>query len=222
MDETVPTESRNMSGAADRIRDKNGMIARINSGEVRGLELGSAAWRKRSEYVTLDSRDFPTVDIVGDVFDILSEIEDKKISAIFASHFIEHIPDLTRLLKEIVRVCEPSAKIELIAPHFSNAFFYSDVTHSKFFGLYTFCYLAESQVGFTRRMPDYARVEGLVLTQVRLAFKSIRPFYLRHFLRKMVQFIVNLSNYTKELYEESFTGWVSCYEVEYILTTQQK
>ena len=218
MDDTSLVVADDGGASSERIVDKAGLIPIINSGAARGLELGAAGFRARPNYVTVDSRDFPSVDIVGDVFDVLAQIEDGKINGVYASHFIEHIPDLTRLLTELIRVCEPGAKMELIAPHFSNAFFYSDVTHSKFFGLYTFCYLAESNVGFSRTVPDYARVDGLILEDVKLGFRSYRPFYIRHALRKIAQFIVNLSNYTKEFYEEAFTGLVSCYDVEYHLT----
>jgi hypothetical protein len=203
------------------MQDGQGLIEAINAGREVGLELGSGGRRARPGYVTVDLRDHPEVDLRGDVFEILAALRDGSVSGVYASHFIEHIADLDRLLTEIVRVCRDGAAIEFVAPHFSNAFFYSDVTHRAFFGLYTFCYLAESRAGFRRQVPDYARVPGLVLTRVKLRFQSFRPFYVRHGFRKLVQLLVNSCNYMRELYEEAGTGFVSCYEVEYVLTVEK-
>ena len=197
------------------------LIDAINAGREVGLELGSGGQRARPGYVTVDLRDHPEVDVRGDVFDVLAALKDDSISAIYASHFIEHVDDLNRFLTEIVRVCRNGAAIEFVAPHFSNAFFYSDVTHRSFFGLYTFCYLAESRAGFRRQVPDYARIPGLVLSRVQLRFQSFRPFYVRHAFRKAVQLLVNSGNYMRELYEEAGTGFVSCYEVAYALTVEK-
>jgi SAM-dependent methyltransferase len=203
------------------MHDRQGLIEAINAGREVGLELGSGGQRARAGYVTVDLRDHPEVDLRGDVFEVLAALRDDSVSGVYASHFIEHVDDLDRLLTELVRVCRNGAAIELVAPHFSNAFFYSDVTHRKFFGLYTFCYLAESRAGFRREVPDYARIPGLVLSRVRLRFKSFRPFYVRHGFRRLVELLVNSSNYMRELYEEAGTGLVSCYELEYFLTVEK-
>jgi SAM-dependent methyltransferase len=204
------------------MHDRRGLIEAINAGREAKLELGSGGARARPGYVTVDLRDHPEVDIRGDVYDVLASLKDDCVSAIYASHFIEHIDDLNRFLKEVVRVCRDGASVEFAAPHFSNAFFYSDVTHRSFFGLYTFCYLAESRAGFRRQVPDYARIPGLVLNRVQLRFQSFRPFYIRHGFRKAVQLLVDSCNYMRELYEEAGTGFVSCYEVGYWLTVEKK
>lgn len=199
------------------MRDDARLIAEINAGTGTALELGCGAGRARPGHVTVDLRDLPSVDLCGDVYDILARLDDNVVSGVFASHFIEHVPDLDRLLNEVVRVCRDGAIVEFTVPHFSNAFFYSDPTHHSFFGLYTFAYKARSEVRFRRTVPDYARVDGLVLEGVKLVFKSYRPFFVRHAFRKAVQFLVNLGVYMKELYEEAGTGWVSCYEIAYRL-----
>jgi len=202
--------------------DRNDLIGQINNGRSVVLEIGCGPVREQADSITIDIRNLPEVDICGDVYEVLSELRDSTVEGVLASHFIEHIDDLPRLLEEIVRVCRHESEIKLIAPHFSNAFFYSDYTHRNFFGLYTFCYLAESRVGFSRKVPDYGQISGLVLEGVRLGFKSYRPFYVRHGLRKIVGFLVNSCNYMKELYEEAGTGFVSCYELEYRLVVKKE
>lgn len=185
------------------------------------LEFGCGPRPAFPEYISVDLIDYPNVDIVGDAFEVLAQIQENRVEAVFASHFLEHIDDVDRLLKEVVRVSVPGAKIRFQVPHFSNAFFYSDITHRVFFGLYSFCYLAESAVPFRRTTPDYAQVPGLVLRDVRLTFKSYRPRYIRHGIRKLVEKLVNLNVYTKEFYEENLTGIISCYELDFVLEVQK-
>jgi hypothetical protein len=204
------------------IKDAFGFIERINEGgQDIGLTMGSGGTREIPGNITIDLLDHENVDICGDIFEVLGSLKDNSVSSFYASHFIEHISDLDGLLNEIVRVSKNGASIRFIAPHFSNAFFYSDVTHCKFFGLYTFCYLAEDRSGLMRKVPKYANINNLVLNDVRLSFKSYRPFIVRHAIRKIFGTIVNLNRYFLELYEESGTGFISCYEVDYLLIVEK-
>ena len=205
------------------IKDVNGFIVRINAGgQDFGLTMGSGGTREIPGNITIDLLDHENVDICGDIFEVLANLKDDSITSIYASHFIEHVQNLDSLLNEIVRVSRHGAKIRLIAPHFSNAFFYSDVTHRNFFGLYTFCYLADDRTNFVRKVPSYARIQHLALMKVRLGFKSYRPFYVRHAFRRIFGMLVNSSAYMMELYEESFNSFLSCYEIEYVIIVDKQ
>ena len=193
-------------------------IARINASDGSSLELGCGARRARPGYITVDLADYDTVDIRQDVMEVLAAITDDKIDGVFASHFIEHVDDLNAFLKEIVRVCRPGALIEFIAPHFSNPWFYSDPTHNTFFGLYTFSYLAEEKIGFTRKVPPYARIPSLVIRDIKLGFGTLRGWKIRFYSRKFLRRAINKSRYLQELYEDAGTAIVPCYEVRYTLT----
>jgi SAM-dependent methyltransferase len=185
------------------------------------IEIGCGPRPRFTEYTSIDMLEYPNVDIVGDALSVFSKIDDNKVDTIFASHFLEHIDDLDGFLKQVVRVCVDGAKVRFEVPHFSNAFFYSDVTHKTFFGLYSFCYLAKNNVPFKRPVPEYATVQGLEQEDVRLVFKSYRPRYIRHGIRKAVQWLVNLGCYSKEFYEENLTGIVSCYELDFYLVVKK-
>lgn len=205
------------------IKDVCNIIDRINAGgQDFGLTMGSGGTREITGNITTDLLDHENVDICGDIFEVLASLNNDSISHFYASHFIEHVQDLQTLLKEVVRVSKNGAKIRFIAPHFSNSFFYSDITHHNFFGLYTFSYLAEDKSGLKRKVPTYANISGLVLKDVKLGFKSYRPYYVRHIFRKIISRLVNLNRYMMELYEESGVGFVSCYEVDYILYVEKK
>jgi ubiquinone/menaquinone biosynthesis C-methylase UbiE len=204
------------------VKDPQGLIDQINAGGKKfALTLGSGPTREIPGNITVDLAEHENVDISGDVFDVLNLIKNSSISSIYASHFFEHIDDIESLLKEVSRISAHDAEITIIVPHFSNAFFYSDVTHKRFFGLYSFCYFADCAVKFFRRVPSYSKVPGLVQTSVRLNFKSYRPFYVRHAIRRLFGVIVNSSLYTLEFYEENLSSIISCYEVEYNIRVEK-
>ena len=79
----------------------------------------------------------------------------------------------------------------VVFPHLSNPFFYSDPTHESFFGLYTFSYYCDDQV-LSRKVPKYGVDPKFMIASVGLIFKSYRPHYLRHGIKKMFQFLVNI------------------------------
>ena len=195
--------------------DKNDIMSHLQKGEL-VLEFGCGYEKRHDNAIGVDARDFPCVDIVGDVFEVLADLPDCSVKAIYAYHFVEHVNDLSSLLKEIVRVCRIDGIIELSAPHFSNPFFYSDPTHKNTFGLYTFAYFFENEL-FRRSIPDYSRISCAKLVSVDLVFKSYRPNYFRHALKKTLSCIVNLSPWTQELYEEMGSSVFSCYEVIYLV-----
>jgi len=107
----------------------------------------------------------------------------------------------------------------LLVPHFSNPYFYSDPTHRAFYGLYTFGYWVE-RTPFRRNVPQYTTPIPLQLVSARLTFQSSRPFYARHALKKAATFWVNWSRWTQEFYEENLTTWIAVYEIDYILVRQ--
>ena len=96
------------------------------------LNLGSGPKRKNN-YLGIDIIDFDSVDIVGDIFDCLKLFPNNSVNNIYSSHFLEHITDLPKLMKEVERILVPGSNFEVIVPHFSNPFFYSDYTHKIFF-----------------------------------------------------------------------------------------
>ena len=195
-------------------------IETINQGSGVGIEIGCGGVRARPGYVTIDSQPLPTVDLVGDALTILGAIGDNKVDAVFASHFLEHVADVPGFVRELVRVSKPGARWEIIVPHFSCPYYYSDVTHRTFFGLYSFSYLATDDSGLSRRVPGYVRIPGLRVKAIRLGFRSEKIWVVRHALRKAWQLLFNANTYFKELYEDVFTGWVPCYQIFFLLEVE--
>jgi len=178
--------------------------------------LGVGPIKHNPDSIGIDVVDSPACDVIGDAIVVLRSLPDSCVHSVYASHFVEHVDPLDALLLELVRVCVSGSRILFIAPHFSNPYFYSDPTHRNFFGLYTFAYYCSSNL-FKRTLPQYVLVDGLVLDSVDFRFSSYCPNYIRHSLKFLFGYLVNLSYWTKELYEECFCWILPCYDVKYCI-----
>lgn len=199
-----------------RFNDKRNLLSSLSTMGRVDLELGCANLKRNPNAIGIDMLDFEGVDVVGDVYEVLAAFPTASVDSVYASHFIEHVPDLQGLLSELARVVKPGGQMELIAPHFSNPYFYSDPTHRSFFGLYTFAYLAQGSP-FSRQVPTYDYDLKFSLERVDLGFKSPRPFYVRYAIKRLQGLVFNSSNYLREFWEENLCWLCPAYEVTYRL-----
>ena len=89
------------------------------------LNLG-VGHRPRQSYYGLDWIEMSGVDVVADLNEPLSDLPDNSVEAIYTHHTLEHVVNLLPLLKEIHRVVIPNGRVEIVVPHFSNPYGYSD------------------------------------------------------------------------------------------------
>lgn len=198
------------------IRDKNNVLIRLQPDAPVAIELGCGPNKRHADAIGIDALDYPCVDVVGDVYEVLAQLPTGSVGKVYSYHFIEHVESVSRLLEELSRVVKAGGEIEFIAPHFSNPHFYSDPTHRNFFGLYTFSYFSTGSL-LRRKVPTYQEKLWFRLEQVDLRFKSFPPFYVRHAFKKLIGSVFNSCGYMKELYEENFCYLFPCYEVCYRL-----
>jgi ubiquinone/menaquinone biosynthesis C-methylase UbiE len=205
----------------NKVIDKHGLLNRLITTKPLVLELGCGPRKRNPAAIGIDLINYSGVDFVGDVFEVLEKFPVSCVDSVFANHFVEHVSDINKLMLAVARVLKVDGSVELVAPHFSNPYFYSDPTHKSFFGLYTFCYLSVG-ASFSRKVPSYQQESLFKLESVDLIFKSSRPFFIRYFLKSLVGKIFNSSNFLKELYEENFCYIFPCYEIRYILSRIEK
>lgn len=206
------------TNSTPQLLDRGSLLPRIADGsisEVR-LDIGCGPSKLKGA-IGIDALDYDEVDLVGDVFDALARFPDQSVDYVYSKHFFEHIDDLSRLIDEVSRVLKVGGTIYVITPHFSNPYYYSDPTHRTPFGLYTFCYYARADEMFRRQVPVYQRKLVLSLQRVHLSFQTTKGQYVRSALKKLIERIVNISPFTKEIYEEMFCYLLPCYEVRYSL-----
>lgn len=196
--------------------DKKNILANINSVAHVELELGCGDRKRHRNAIGVDILDYPNVDIVGDIYEVLASFPTQSVDAVCSYHFVEHVTDVPKLLSELARIVKPNGRVEFVAPHFSNPHFYSDPTHRSFFGLYTFCYFA-SNSPFKRQVPTYDHKAEFRIEKVDLIFKSSRPFVVRYGIKRLIGSFFNSCIYMKEMFEENFCYIFPCYEVRYVL-----
>ena len=175
------------------------------------LELGCGA-REAPGRIAVDRVDLPHVDIVADLEGGLPFLPDNSVDEVYARSLLEHIEGFDLLMSEIWRVLKSTGKSVVFVPHFSNPYYYSDHTHRRFFGLYSFEYFSSRPNRFRRRVPSFYHDFGFVTEEITLVFKS--PWKTRKVVKRIFQAIFNLSPRLQEFYEENLCYMMPCYAVQ--------
>lgn len=196
--------------------DKGLVLANLSKHSPLTVEVGCGPTKRYAGSIGIDAVDYDGVDIVGDAKEALQSIPAGSADLVTSSHFLEHVEDVGAMLDEMIRVVRTGGLLEVIVPHFAHPYFSSDPTHTRRFGLYTFSYLATEDL-FRRKVPAYVQRSNVQLIKVDLIFKSTRPFYIRHGIKRLVGWIFNSCRYFQELYEENFCYLFPCYEIRYVM-----
>ena len=152
----------------------------LQVGKLLRIDLGCGQ-RPKAGYYGLDHLEMPGVDIVAELNEPLSALPDNSVSEVHSFHVLEHVTNLIPLLRELHRVVVPDGKLELVVPHFSNPYGFSDPTHVRFFGAYTFHYFSEVEDQPRRKVPAFYIKERFLVDNVSvtlvptiLMFKPVR------------------------------------------------
>ena len=185
----------------------------LNSGKPVVIELGCGQRKYYKDSIGIDFVDLPGVDIVADLEQGLSFLPDNSVDEIHSRHFLEHVVNFENLIRETTRVLKKGGRHTLIVPHFSNPFYYSDYSHKRAFGLYTFFYFVDPKYQLRRKVPCfYTDIRIKVLSQ-KYGFKTkFNPFKL------LLGPIFNLHRCLQEFYEENLCFIFHCYELKIVYT----
>ncbi len=179
------------------------------------VELGcgnKAQPLSRDGRIGIDLVDLENVDIVADLEAGLSFLPDASVDKVYARSLFEHIRNFAGLLSEVIRVLKSDAACHLLVPHFSNPYHYSDPTHVRFFGLYSFLYYSYPQKSpFQRQVPTFYTESRLEIISLKLRFRS--PFKGRKWWKRLHEKIFNLNPWMQEFYEENLCHLLPCYGI---------
>ena len=96
------------------------------------LDIGCGA-NKQEDFVGLDLRDLPGVDIVWDCEEYPWPIPDESVLVAVASHLVEHINPhkggFINFMDEVWRVMQPGGQFMIAVPHGSSQGYLQDPTH---------------------------------------------------------------------------------------------
>jgi ubiquinone/menaquinone biosynthesis C-methylase UbiE len=187
----------------------------ISSAEPVIIELGCGP-KKKPGRITIDKVDIPHVNIVADIEDGLGFLPDRSVDEIHCRSVLEHIKNFENVIKEIVRVLKKNGRAHIFVPHFSNPYYYSDFTHVRFFGLYTFYYFVDAKYQLKRKVPHfYTDIRIRIVSQrmkFRSSFKILNPF------KKLLGRFINLHTLLQEYYEENLCYLFPCHGIEIVFT----
>jgi ubiquinone/menaquinone biosynthesis C-methylase UbiE len=179
------------------------------------LEIGCGNKKKKGR-IGIDKVDLPNVDIVADIEQGLKFLPDNSVDEIHARSVLEHIQNIEYIMAEFDRVLKNQGKAFVFVPHFSNPYFYSDFTHKRPFGLYSFYYFVKSENQLKRKVPDYYTNTRINILSQRLVFRS--SFKLLNPLRKLFGKLVNLNRFTQAYYEENLCYLFPCHGIEIVFS----
>ena len=178
------------------------------------VELGCGP-RKRPGRIGIDRLDLPEVDIVADLEAGLPFLPDRSVDEIHCRSFLEHVENFEHLFTEMIRVLKDDGRACIFVPHFSNPYFYSDYTHRRPFGLYTFYYFTDRENQPRRKVPSFYTNVRVEVLSLKLKFRS--PIRILHWSRKLFGMMVNLHPALQEFYEAGLCYLVPCDGVEVVL-----
>jgi SAM-dependent methyltransferase len=186
----------------------------IDSGAGLRLNLGSGM-RPRPGFFGIDHLALPGADIVGDLNEPLSLLPDGCVDEVFSRHALEHVRELLPLMAELHRVCRPNARLEIIVPHFSNPYFYSDPTHVRCFGLYTFFYFSDEDDQPKRKVPAFYAKQRFRVDSV--AIELMRRGRIRHPVSVALQWWINRGVPNIDWYERRICRLFPAESIRYVL-----
>lgn len=90
--------------------------------------------------IGIDFNPRTAADVLCDLNHPTLPFADNVFERIVCNHIVEHVTDFVRLVEEIHRVARAGACVEILTPHFSNRFSYTDPTHVRHLSLFSFDY----------------------------------------------------------------------------------
>jgi ubiquinone/menaquinone biosynthesis C-methylase UbiE len=179
------------------------------------IELGCGQ-KKKPGSITIDRVDLPNVDIVADMEEGLPFLPDNSVGAIHCRSVLEHIENFESLMREITRVLKKDGKANIFVPHFSNPYYYSDYTHKRFFGLYSFYYFVEPESQLKRKVPVFYTSTRIKILSLKLVFRS--PFFISKHIKKVFGQLINSHRALMEFYEQHLCYILPCDGIEIVFS----
>lgn len=195
------------------------LASKLNSDGAVLIELGCGK-KEKANRITIDRVDMPNVDIVADIEEGLDFLPDRSVDEIHCRSVLEHIENFEGLMREMVRVLKDEGKAYIYVPHFSNPYHYSDYTHRRFFGLYSFYYFVDPAMQLKRKVPDFYSDIKIEIESIKLVFRS--PFWISKQIRKFWQMIFNISRSFREFYELHMCYRIPCDGIELVFKPVRK
>jgi SAM-dependent methyltransferase len=153
------------------------------------LDLGCGKKKQAPNAIGLDRQPGSSADVLCDLAWFPWPIRDGCADRIYLCHFVEHQPDILRVMAEVHRVGKPGAEVVIVTPHYSSSDSYTDPTHLFHLGFHSFDYFERSSFqDFTYHAGGFRILErkltfggNLLLDNLGRFFAGLSPsFYEKH------------------------------------------
>jgi ubiquinone/menaquinone biosynthesis C-methylase UbiE len=157
--------------------------------------------------IGLDSNPRTAADVIHDLGKLPYPFADNEFELIFASHVIEHVPDVMAFVTELYRIAKPGGRLKIVTPHYTNPDWPNDPTHRNHFNSYSFDTFIEGRQVFgfytdVTLKPIHRHVTLANLWRalgIELLVNSDERFHGMRFLRKFWEHYLNAFVRGKEL-----------------------
>ena len=191
----------------------------IKSGSPLKLDLG-CGHRPRGGFYAVDQLEVDGVDLMADLNKPLDLLPDNCTGHVYSHHVFEHVDEFLALMREIHRIVAPGGSIEIIVPHFSNVYGFSDPTHVRFFGLYSMYYFVSSEnQPEKRKVPAFYTDTRFLLNSISIEF--YRSGLIDAIFAPLFKRIVNINIHSQDFYERRFSHLFHARQIRYIMQPEK-
>jgi SAM-dependent methyltransferase len=148
---------------------------------ARVLDIGCGA-NKVPGAIGMDVNPRTAADVIHDLDDLPYPFATDQFDEIIGRHVIEHVQNPMAVMGELHRITRPAGIVKLLAPHWTNPDFATDLTHRNHLNSYSFRNLTDERAVF-----DF-------YTDVRFRQKLVRVTLLNLWKLTGLEFLINLDN----------------------------
>jgi SAM-dependent methyltransferase len=147
----------------------------------RVLDIGCGT-NKVPGAVGMDINPRTAADVIHDLDDLPYPFSDSEFDEVIGRHVIEHVREPLAVMCELHRITRPGGVVKLVAPHWTNPDFSTDLTHRNHLNSYSFRNLTDDRAVF----PFY--------TDVRFRQREVRVTVLNLWKMFGVEWLINLDH----------------------------
>lgn len=105
------------------------------------LDVGCGRAKTRGA-IGIDVNAKTEADVVHDLDQFPWPFPPDHFERVICNHIVEHVADMVGFMQEVHRIARRQAHVEIVTPHFSNRFSFTDPTHRRHLSLRSFDYFA--------------------------------------------------------------------------------
>ena len=177
-------------------------------GRARVLDIGCGT-NKVPGALGMDFNPRSVADVIHDLDDLPYPFADDEFDEVIGRHVIEHVREPMAVMCELHRITRNGGIVKLVAPHWTNPDFATDLAHRNHLNSYSFRNLTEgavfhfyTEVRFRQRRAEVTLVNLWKLTGLEFFINLDHRYPWLRFVRRFWEQYLNAIMRGKELYFE--------------------